>query len=63
MGFNFPVPHRYRQSSALMVGSLTTRFLDNTVYFRTLICPFSTKSLLCLRGFLHTQLFFQSLKK
>ena len=33
------------------------------VYFGTLICPFSTKSLLRLHGFLHTLLFFQSLKK
>ena len=39
------------------------RFLNNTVYFGTLICPFSTKSLLCLHGFLLTQLIFQSLKK
>ena len=36
---------------------------NNTVYFGTLISPFSTKSLLCLHGFLLTQLFFQSLKK
>ena len=43
-------------------GSLTTRFLNNTVYFGTLICPFSTKSLLRLHGFLLTWLFFQSLK-
>ena len=27
-------------------------FLNNTVYFDTLICPFSTKSLLCLHCFL-----------
>ena len=33
------------------------------VYFGTLICPFSTKSLLHLHGFLLTRLFFQSLKK
>ena len=33
------------------------------VYFGTLICPFSTKSLLRLHGFLLTRLFFQSLKK
>ena len=33
------------------------------VYFSNLICPFSTKSLLRLHGFLLTQLFFQSLKK
>ena len=32
------------------------------VYFGTLICPFSTKSLLRLHGFLLTLLFFQSLK-
>ena len=35
-------------------------FLNNTVYFGTLICPFSTKSLLCLHSFLITRLFFQS---
>ena len=45
-------------------GSLTTRFskqhgfLNNTVYSGTLICPFSTKSLLHLHGFLLTRLFF-----
>ena len=39
------------------------QFLNNTVYFGTLICPFSTKSLLRLHGFLLTWLFFQSLKK
>ena len=38
-------------------------FLNNTVYFGTLICPFSTKSLLRLHSFLLTRLFFQSLKK
>ena len=38
-------------------------FLNNTIYFCTLICPFRTKSLLRLHGFLLTGLFFQSLKK
>ena len=33
------------------------------VYLGTLICPFSTKSLLRLHGFLLTWLIFQSLKK
>ena len=33
------------------------------VYFCALICPFSTKALLGLHGFLLTRLFFQSLKK
>ena len=33
------------------------------VYFGTLICPLSTKSLLRLHGFLLTRLFLQSLKK
>ena len=37
-------------------------FLNNTVYFGTLICPFSTKSLVRLHGFALTQLLFQSLK-
>ena len=40
-----------------------TQFSNNTVYFGILICPFSTKSLLHLHGFLLTRLFFQSLKK
>ena len=52
----------YRQSSAYTVLK-QHGFLNNTVYFGTLICPFSTKSLLHLHGFLLTQLFFQSLKK
>ena len=38
-------------------------FLNDTIYFGTLICPFSTKSLLRLHGCLLTQLFFLSLKK
>ena len=42
-------------------GSLTS-FLSKMVYFGTPICPFSTKSLLHLHGFLLTRLFFQSLK-
>ena len=40
-------------SSAYTVLSLHG-FLSNTVYFTTIICPFSTKSLLRLHGFLHT---------
>ena len=51
----------YRQSSAYRV-LYQHCFLNNTVYFGTLICPFSTKSLLRLHGFLLTRLFFQSLK-
>ena len=35
----------------------------NTACFGTLVCPFITKSLLLLHGFLLTWLFFQSLKK
>ena len=49
---------------------LLTYFSNNTVFkttrfilVHTLICPFSTKSLLRLHGFLLKQLFFQSLKK
>ena len=38
-------------------------FLNNMIYFGTLICPFSTKSLFRLHGFLLTRFFFQSLKK
>ena len=52
----------YRQSSAYTVLQ-QHGFLNNTVYFGTLICPFSTKLLLRLHGFLLTQLFFQSLEK
>ena len=52
----------YRQSSAYTV-LWQHGFLNNTVYFGTLICPLSTKSLLRLHGFLLTRLFFQSLKK
>ena len=52
----------YRQSSAYTVLS-QQGFLNSTVYFGTLNCPFSTKSLLCLHGFLLTRLFFQNIKK
>ena len=31
------------------------KMAPNIVYFGTLICPFSTKSLLCLHGFLFTR--------
>ena len=37
-------------------------FLNNTVYFGTLMCPFSTKSLLRLRSFLLTWFFPKSQK-
>ena len=48
-----------------LTKQINTPVLDTTLlpYPCTLICPFSTKSLLCLDGFLLTQLFFQSLKK
>ena len=52
----------YRQSSTYTVLYRHV-FLNNTVYFGTLISPFSTKSLLRLHSFLLTRLFFQSLKK
>ena len=51
----------YRQSSTYTVLK-QHGFLNNTVYFGTLICPFSTKSLFRLHGFLLTRLIFQSLK-
>ena len=35
-------------------------FLNSTIYFGTLICPFSTKSLLRLPGLVLTRFFFQS---
>ena len=49
--------NEYRQSSA------DTGFLNIIVFFGTLLCPYSTKSLLHQHGFLLTRLFFQSLKK
>ena len=52
----------YRQSSAYKVR-LQHGFLNNTVYFGTRICLFSTKSLLRLHGFLLTRLFLRCLKK
>ena len=52
----------YRQSSTYMVF-YQHGFLNNTVYFGTLICPLSTKLLLRLHSLLLTRLFFQSLKK
>ena len=45
MSFQFPVDFSLIQAVLCLHG-----FLDNTVYFGTLICPFSTKSLLCLHG-------------
>ena len=45
MSFQFLVDFSLIQAVLCLHG-----FLDNTVYFGTLICPFSTKSLLCLHG-------------
>ena len=53
---------KYRQSSAYTV-LYQHGFLNNTVYFGTLIYPLSTKSLLRLHGFLLKWFFFQSLEK
>ena len=56
--YNF---HIHIQAVLFLHGS--DGFLNSTVYFGTLICPFSTKSLLRLHGFLLTRLLFKSLKK
>ena len=60
--FSLLITMGLRQSSAYTVLQ-QHGFLNKTVYFGTLVSPFSTKSLLRLHGFLLTQLFFQSLKK
>ena len=51
--------HTYQVQAVLRLHG----FLNDRLYFGTLICRFSTKSLLRLHGFLLTRLFFRSLKK